>query len=42
MIRNIQLNHGGKYVCLIDTDVEHMSADAILIVKGEKFLFIVA
>ncbi|XP_076124755.1 contactin-3 [Alosa pseudoharengus] len=34
MIRNIQLNHGGKYVCLIDTDVEHMSADAILIVKG--------
>ncbi|XP_031423000.2 contactin-3 isoform X2 [Clupea harengus] len=34
MIRNIQLNHGGKYVCLIDTDVEHLSADAILIVKG--------
>uniref|UniRef100_A0AAY4E9K2 Contactin 3b n=1 Tax=Denticeps clupeoides TaxID=299321 RepID=A0AAY4E9K2_9TELE len=34
MIRNIQLKHGGKYVCLIDTDVESLSADAILIVKG--------
>ncbi|KAG1962728.1 contactin-3 [Pimephales promelas] len=34
MIRNIQLNHGGKYVCLIDTDVESLSADAILVVKG--------
>uniref|UniRef100_A0A673LHR1 Contactin-3-like n=1 Tax=Sinocyclocheilus rhinocerous TaxID=307959 RepID=A0A673LHR1_9TELE len=33
MIRNIQLNHGGKYVCLIDTDVESLSADAILVVK---------
>lgn len=41
MIRNIQLNHGGKYVCLIDTDVEHMSTDAILVVKGKKFVFIV-
>ncbi|XP_064161414.1 contactin-3 isoform X1 [Anguilla rostrata] len=34
MIRNIQLNHGGKYVCIIDTDVESLSAAAILIVKG--------
>uniref|UniRef100_A0A8C1III7 Contactin 3b n=1 Tax=Cyprinus carpio TaxID=7962 RepID=A0A8C1III7_CYPCA len=34
MIRNIQLNHGGKYICLIDTDVESLSADAILVVKG--------
>uniref|UniRef100_A0A672NS74 Contactin-3-like n=1 Tax=Sinocyclocheilus grahami TaxID=75366 RepID=A0A672NS74_SINGR len=34
MIRNIQLNHGGKYVCLIDTDVESLSAHAILVVKG--------
>ncbi|XP_056316364.1 LOW QUALITY PROTEIN: contactin-3 [Danio aesculapii] len=34
MIRNIQLNHGGKYVCLVDTDVESLSADAILVVKG--------
>ncbi|KAA0712791.1 Contactin-3 Brain-derived immunoglobulin superfamily protein 1 [Triplophysa tibetana] len=33
MIRNIQLNHGGKYVCLIDTDVESLSTDAILVVK---------
>lgn len=34
MIRNIQLNHGGKYVCVIDTDVESLSASAILVVKG--------
>ncbi|CAB1353466.1 unnamed protein product [Coregonus sp. 'balchen'] len=34
MIRNIQLNHGGKYVCVIDTDVENLSASAILVVKG--------
>ncbi|XP_062853242.1 contactin-3 [Trichomycterus rosablanca] len=34
MIRNIQLNHAGKYVCIIDTDVESLSVDAVLIVKG--------
>uniref|UniRef100_A0A674PM27 Contactin 3b n=1 Tax=Takifugu rubripes TaxID=31033 RepID=A0A674PM27_TAKRU len=34
MIRNIQLSHGGKYVCLIDTDVESLSTSAILVVKG--------
>ncbi|XP_012993864.2 contactin-3 [Esox lucius] len=34
MIRNIQLNHGGKYVCVINTDVETLSASAILVVKG--------
>uniref|UniRef100_A0A3Q3DCU8 Contactin 3b n=1 Tax=Hippocampus comes TaxID=109280 RepID=A0A3Q3DCU8_HIPCM len=33
MIRNIQLNHGGKYVCVIDTEVENLSTSAILIVK---------
>uniref|UniRef100_A0A3Q3EWW3 Contactin 3b n=1 Tax=Kryptolebias marmoratus TaxID=37003 RepID=A0A3Q3EWW3_KRYMA len=33
MIRNIQLNHGGKYVCVIDTDVESLSTSAILVVK---------
>lgn len=36
MIRNIQLKHAGKYVCVIDTDVESLSAAAILIVKGKK------
>lgn len=36
MIRNIQLNHGGKYVCAIDTDVESLSASAILVVKGKR------
>lgn len=36
MIRNIQLNHGGKYVCVIDTDVESLSASAILVVKGKR------
>ncbi|CAJ1051823.1 contactin-3 [Xyrichtys novacula] len=34
MVRNIQLNHGGKYVCVIDTDVESLSTSAILVVKG--------
>ncbi|XP_077582191.1 contactin-3 [Stigmatopora nigra] len=34
MIRNIQLNHGGKYVCVIDTEVESLSTSAILVVKG--------
>lgn len=36
MIRNIQLKHAGKYVCFIDTDVESLSAAAILIVKGKR------
>uniref|UniRef100_A0A3P9PX63 Contactin 3b n=1 Tax=Poecilia reticulata TaxID=8081 RepID=A0A3P9PX63_POERE len=34
MIRNIQLSHGGKYVCVVDTDVENLSTSAILVVKG--------
>ncbi|XP_049608920.1 contactin-3 isoform X2 [Syngnathus scovelli] len=34
MIRNIQLNHTGKYICVVDTDVESLSAVAILVVKG--------
>ncbi|XP_030623672.1 contactin-3 [Chanos chanos] len=34
MIRNIQLSHAGKYICIVDTDVESLSAVAILIVKG--------
>uniref|UniRef100_A0A3Q2Z503 Contactin-3-like n=1 Tax=Hippocampus comes TaxID=109280 RepID=A0A3Q2Z503_HIPCM len=34
MIRNIQLNHTGKYICVVDTDVESLSAVAVLIVKG--------
>lgn len=36
MIRNIQLNHAGKYVCIVNTDVESLSAAADLIVKGKK------
>lgn len=36
MIRNIQLYHAGKYICVVDTDVESLSAVAILIVKGKK------
>lgn len=36
MIRNIQLNHAGKYICVVDTDVESLSAVAVLIVKGKK------
>ncbi|CAL8339952.1 unnamed protein product [Lota lota] len=38
MIRSIQLSHGGKYVCHIDTDVESLSASAILVVKGKAIL----
>uniref|UniRef100_A0A3P9CVZ1 Contactin-3 n=1 Tax=Maylandia zebra TaxID=106582 RepID=A0A3P9CVZ1_9CICH len=31
MIRNIQLYHAGKYICVVDTDVESLSAVAVLI-----------
>ncbi|XP_023688924.1 contactin-3-like [Paramormyrops kingsleyae] len=34
MIRNIQLGHAGKYICIVDTDVESLSAAAVLMVKG--------
>ncbi|XP_012682835.2 contactin-3 [Clupea harengus] len=34
MIRNIQLKHAGKYVCVVDTDVESLSAASVLVVKG--------
>uniref|UniRef100_A0A8C6SG54 Contactin 3a, tandem duplicate 2 n=1 Tax=Neogobius melanostomus TaxID=47308 RepID=A0A8C6SG54_9GOBI len=34
MIRNIQLYHAGKYICVVDTDVESLSAVAVLIVKA--------
>lgn len=38
MIRNIQLYHSGKYICVVDTDVESLSAVAVLIVKGKENL----
>ncbi|KAM6169415.1 contactin-4 isoform 3-T3 [Rhynchocyon petersi] len=34
MIRNIQLKHAGKYVCLVQTSVDKLSATADLIVRG--------
>ncbi|XP_023403766.1 contactin-4 isoform X3 [Loxodonta africana] len=34
MIRNIQLKHAGKYVCLVQTSVDKLSAAADLIVRG--------
>ncbi|XP_023649827.2 contactin-3-like isoform X1 [Paramormyrops kingsleyae] len=34
MIRNIQLRHGGKYVCIVETDVESLSSAAVVVVKG--------
>lgn len=40
MIRNIQLYHAGKYICVVDTDVESLSAVAVLIVKGKKTSFL--
>ncbi|XP_014830568.1 PREDICTED: contactin-4-like, partial [Poecilia mexicana] len=34
MVRNIQLRHSGKYVCMVHTDVDTVSAAADLIVRG--------
>uniref|UniRef100_A0A3B3TX11 Contactin-4-like n=1 Tax=Poecilia latipinna TaxID=48699 RepID=A0A3B3TX11_9TELE len=34
MVRNIQLRHSGKYVCMVHTDVDTLSAAADLIVRG--------
>ena len=35
MIRNIQLNHSGKYLCTVKTALETFSAAAEVIVRGE-------
>ncbi|VTJ78476.1 Hypothetical predicted protein [Marmota monax] len=34
MIRNIQLKHAGKYICMVQTSVDKLSATADLIVRG--------
>ncbi|KAM5280542.1 contactin-6 [Ctenodactylus gundi] len=34
MIRNIQLNHSGKYQCTVQTTLEQLSAEADVIVRG--------
>nr|XP_023403779.1 contactin-3 isoform X5 [Loxodonta africana] len=34
MIRNIQLKHSGKYVCMVQTGVDRVSSAADLIVRG--------
>lgn len=34
MVRNIQLKHSGKYVCMVHTELDTVSAAADLIVKG--------
>ncbi|KAM6927796.1 contactin-4 [Xenentodon cancila] len=34
MLKNIQLKHSGKYVCMVHTEVDMVSAAADLIVKG--------
>ncbi|XP_031676907.1 contactin-4-like, partial [Oncorhynchus kisutch] len=34
MVRNIQLKHSGKYVCMVHTVVDSVSAAAHLIVRG--------
>lgn len=36
MIRNIQLNHSGKYLCAVKTTLESLSAAADVIVRGER------
>lgn len=35
MIRNIQLNHSGKYLCTVKTSLESLSADGDIVVRGE-------
>ncbi|KAB0363317.1 hypothetical protein FD754_007473 [Muntiacus muntjak] len=34
MIRNIQLNHSGKYLCTVKTTLESLSADGDIVVRG--------
>lgn len=36
MIRNIQLKHSGKYVCVVQTAVESVSSAANLTVRGKR------
>lgn len=36
MIRNIQLKHSGKYVCVVQTGVDSVSSAADLIVRGKQ------
>jgi hypothetical protein len=36
MIRNIQLSHSGKYLCTVQTTLEHLSAAADIIVRGKN------
>lgn len=37
MVRNIQLKHSGKYVCMVHTEIDTVSAAADLIVRGMLF-----
>lgn len=37
MIRNIQLKHSGKYVCMVQTGVDSVSSAADLIVRGKHY-----
>uniref|UniRef100_A0A8C0VEU9 Contactin 6 n=1 Tax=Cyanistes caeruleus TaxID=156563 RepID=A0A8C0VEU9_CYACU len=39
MIRNIQLHHSGKYVCMVQTSLDSQSAAADIIVRGMSLLF---
>lgn len=34
MVKNTQLKHSGKYVCMVKTEVDTVSAAADLIVRG--------
>lgn len=36
MIRNIQLNHSGKYLCTVKTMLESLSAGADITVRGKR------
>ena len=42
MVRNVQLKHSGKYVCMVHTVVDSVSAAADLIVRGKGLIVCIA
>lgn len=39
MIRNIQLNHSGKYRCTVQTAMDNLSETAEIIVRGKSIIY---
>lgn len=42
MVRNIQLKHSGKYVCMVHTEVDTVSAAAELTVRGGWLILVIS